>query len=53
VENDEPRPEAGAVRDIFWLQLAELGQIIERQSERVFTLQLPVLDYYLRFRAAR
>jgi 8-oxo-dGTP pyrophosphatase MutT (NUDIX family) len=53
VEDDELRPEVGAVRDISWLQLAELGQIIERQPERVFTLQLPVLDYYLRFRAAR
>ena len=29
----------------MWLKVAELREIVERQPERVFTLQLPVLDY--------
>ena len=53
VEDAEPQPEVGAVRDISWLTLAELKEIVEQQPERIFTLQLPVLDYYLRFGAAR
>jgi len=51
VEDAEPRPGPGEVRDIIWLKVAELREIVERQAERVFTLQLPVLDYYLSCRA--
>jgi len=35
----------------MWLKVAEVREIVERQPERVFTLQLPVLDYYLSYRA--
>lgn len=51
VEDAEPRPGAGEVGEVMWLKVAELREIVERQPERVFTLQLPVLDYYLSYRA--
>ena len=51
VEDGEPRPGAREVEEILWLKVAELREIVERQPERVFTLQLPVLDYYLSCRA--
>lgn len=51
VEDAEPRPGAREVGEVIWLKVSELREIVERQPERVFTLQLPVLDYYLRCRA--
>jgi 8-oxo-dGTP pyrophosphatase MutT (NUDIX family) len=51
VEDAEPRPGAGEVGEVMWLKVAVLREIVERQPERVFTLQLPVLDYYLGCRA--
>ena len=47
VEEAELRPNAGEVREAFWIKLEALREIVERQPERVFTLQLPVLKYYL------
>ena len=29
----------------MWLKVAEVREIVERQPERVFTLQLPMLAY--------
>jgi 8-oxo-dGTP pyrophosphatase MutT (NUDIX family) len=52
VEDAEPQPGTREVWEVFWLQVSELREIVERQPERIFTLQLPVLDYYLRCRAA-
>ena len=51
VEDAEPRPGTREVGEVLWLKLAELREIVERQPERVFTLQLPVLAYYLSYRA--
>ena len=50
VEDAEPRPGAGEVREVFWIKVSELREIVERQPERIFTLQLPVLAYYLHYR---
>ena len=35
------------VRDIRWMTVPELQQIVEETPERIFTLQLGVLAYYL------
>ena len=47
VEDEEPVPEQGAVQDIVWMKRSELRRILDTSPERIFTLQLPVLDYYL------
>jgi len=47
VEDAEPMPQHEEVRDIRWMKISELRQIIEETPERIFTLQLGVLDYYL------
>ena len=49
VENAEPTPHHDEVRDIRWMKTSELRQIIEETPERIFTLQLGVLDYYLNY----
>jgi 8-oxo-dGTP pyrophosphatase MutT (NUDIX family) len=50
VEDAEPKPELREVSEIHWIKVAELREIIEEHPESIFTLQLPVLDYYLRCR---
>jgi 8-oxo-dGTP pyrophosphatase MutT (NUDIX family) len=47
VEDAEPVPRHEEVRDIRWIKVPELRQIFEATPERIFTLQLGVLDYYL------
>jgi 8-oxo-dGTP diphosphatase len=47
VEDAEPVPQHDEVRDIRWMNVSELRQIIEETPEKVFTLQLGVLEYYL------
>lgn len=47
VENAEPVPQHEEVRDVRWMKTSELRKIIEETPERIFTLQLGVLDYYL------
>ena len=46
VEDAEPVPQHEEVRDIRWMKTSELRKIIEETPERIFTLQLGVLDYY-------
>ena len=50
VEDAEPRPGVGEVREIFWIKVTELRKIVKEQPEKIFTLQLPVLAYYLQCR---
>jgi len=50
VEDAEPRPGLGEVREVFWIKAWELQEMLEKEPERIFTLQLPVLDYYLHHR---
>ena len=49
VEDAEPVPQHEEVRDIRWMKTSELRTIIEETPERIFTLQLGVLDYYLNY----
>ena len=46
VEDKEPVPRQDEVRDIRWMNRSELQRIYEETPERIFTLQLGVLDYY-------
>jgi len=47
VEDAEPVPQHEEVRDIHWMKTSALRKLIEETPERIFTLQLGVLDYYL------
>lgn len=47
VEDAEPVPQHEEVRDIRWMKTSELRKIVKETPERIFTLQLGVLDYYL------
>jgi 8-oxo-dGTP pyrophosphatase MutT (NUDIX family) len=49
VEDAEPVPQHDEVRDIRWMKVSELRKIITETPERIFTLQLGVLDYYLQY----
>ena len=49
VEDAEPMPQHDEVRDIRWMNVSELRQILADTPERIFTLQLGVLDYYLQY----
>jgi hypothetical protein len=48
VEDAEPVPQHDEARDIRWMNVSELRQIVEDTPERIFTLQLGVLAYYLK-----
>jgi len=49
VEDAEPIPQVEEVKDIRWISKAELKEILQKTPEKIFTLQLGVLDYYLNF----
>ena len=44
----EPKAAEGETKDLRWISLVDLRKLIDTSSDDVFTLQLPVLDYYLR-----
>ena len=48
VEDKEPSPRQSEVKEISWVTKSELEEIITKTPEKVFTLQLGVLDYYLK-----
>lgn len=50
VEDKTPVAQEEETRDIRWMSLPDLRQIVENHPEQIFTLQLPVLSYYLRQR---
>jgi 8-oxo-dGTP diphosphatase len=49
VEDAEPVPQQDEVRDIRWMNVSALRKILEETPERIFTLQLGVLEYYLQY----
>jgi 8-oxo-dGTP pyrophosphatase MutT (NUDIX family) len=49
VEDKEPIPGHGEVKDIRWIKKSELKKILEETPEKIFTFQLGVLDYYLNY----
>jgi len=46
VQDKEPHNEGDEAKDIHWIKKSELKQIFEKSPEKIFTLQLGVLDYY-------
>lgn len=48
VEGTEPVPARDEVKEIMWMETSALRRLIEESPERVFTFQLPVLEFYLR-----
>src|SRR6266487_6411272 len=46
VEDTEPVAQVEEVRDIQWMEKGELKKLFENHPEKIFTLQLGVLDYY-------
>ncbi|WKZ24900.1 MAG: NUDIX hydrolase [Patescibacteria group bacterium] len=46
VENKEPIAQQEECKDIKWIKKSELKNIFEKSPEKIFTLQLGVLDYY-------
>jgi 8-oxo-dGTP pyrophosphatase MutT (NUDIX family) len=46
VEDKEPHKRGDGTKDIRWIKKSELKQIFEKTPEKIFTLQLGVLDYY-------
>lgn len=49
VEDKEPEPQEEEVRDIRWMPIGELKDLVESKPDEIFTLQLPVLQFYLNY----
>lgn len=49
VEDTEPVPQETEVKDIRWVTKAELKRLFTEEPNKFFTLQLPVIDYYLNY----
>ena len=48
VEDQEPRHQEEETRDVRWIKITELKKIFEETPEKIFTLQLGVLEYYFK-----
>ena len=46
VEDTPPIDRVGETKDVRWIDYEELKEIFESTPEKIFTLQLSVLDYY-------
>jgi 8-oxo-dGTP diphosphatase len=46
VEDKEPKSQLEECKDVRWIKKSELRKIFESSPEKIFTLQLGVLDYY-------
>lgn len=44
----ELRAADGETKDVRWMNIKELKTLIETSPDKIFTLQLPVLDFYIR-----
>ncbi|MBI4598776.1 NUDIX domain-containing protein [Candidatus Uhrbacteria bacterium] len=49
VEDKEPVPQENEVRDVRWMKKEDLRKLFNEAPEKIFTLQLGVLDYYLNY----
>ncbi len=49
VDDTEPIAQAEEVKNIKWIKKAELKDIFTKTPEKIFTLQLGVLDYYFNY----
>lgn len=53
VEDAEPVPQHDEVRGIRWIKVVELRKIFEDTPEKIFTLHLGVMEYYLQHDRSR
>jgi 8-oxo-dGTP pyrophosphatase MutT (NUDIX family) len=51
VEEREPRPGIGEVRETRWMTKRELRRLLKERPEEIFIFQLGALDYYLNYDA--
>jgi 8-oxo-dGTP diphosphatase len=49
VEDKEPIPQSDECRDIKWMKASLLKKLFEENPQKIFTLQLGVLDLYFNF----
>ena len=48
IEAGEPKAQRGENKDVRWIRKSELKEIFEKTPEKLFTLEIPAWDYYLR-----
>lgn len=48
VEPGEPRAQLSESKDVQWRKLSEVKQLLETSPEKLFTLELPAWEYYLK-----
>lgn len=48
VTDAEPIPKENETKEIRWMKLHDLEDILRNEPDKIFTLQLPVLDFYLK-----
>lgn len=46
-------PEKGHTQDLRWVKLSELKELLSNSKDKIFTLQLPVLKYYLKHKEGK
>lgn len=49
VEDKDPKKEGDGTKDILWIKKSKLKNIFEKNPEKIFTLQLGVLDFYFNY----
>ena len=47
VEDEKPIAQHDECRDIRWMKRSELKSLLENEPQKIFTLQLGALDYYV------
>ncbi len=45
-DDKDPVPQISEVKNIKWMKKSDLKKLFEKEPEKIFTLQLGVLDYY-------
>ncbi len=48
VEDGTPAGQEGETKDVHWIDADDLRKIFEKTPEKLFTLEVPAWDYYLR-----
>lgn len=48
VEDTQPIPQEWETKDIRWINIKELKRMFDNEKEKIFTLQLWVLEFYLK-----
>ena len=49
VEDKPPKKEGDGTKDVHWIKKSELKKIFNETPEKIFTLQLGILDFYFNY----